>query len=180
MKKNIIIALSIFAIFAFIPFQAVAVQKLVSNKVTAINQPSSKTVILSKPSLSNWNQTRIKSIGLASQMKVLPKKKNVMINLKKLLNGIDELMQRVANPVENKSALRKALSGLRNYEKQIKGMQHEIEFLYQEQGTSGDDGQLDKIKLQSMLQMQQHLIQMMSQVSKVLHDTALAVIRKIG
>ena len=44
----------------------------------------------------------------------------------------------------------------------------------------GDDAQLANIDLQNMLQKQQQTIQMLSNVSKVLHDTALSVIRKIG
>lgn len=44
----------------------------------------------------------------------------------------------------------------------------------------GDDAQLANIDLQNHLQKQQQTIQMLSNVSKVLHDTALAVIRKIG
>lgn len=46
--------------------------------------------------------------------------------------------------------------------------------------TTGDDAQLANIDLQNMLQKQQQTIQMLSSVSKVLHDTAMAVIRKIG
>ena len=46
--------------------------------------------------------------------------------------------------------------------------------------TVGDDAQLANIDLQNMLQKQQQTIQMLSNISKVLHDTALAVIRKIG
>ena len=46
--------------------------------------------------------------------------------------------------------------------------------------STGDDAQLANIELQNMLQKQQQTIQMMSNVSKVLHDTALAEIRKIG
>jgi hypothetical protein len=46
--------------------------------------------------------------------------------------------------------------------------------------TVGDDAQLANIDLQNMLQKQQQVIQLMSNVSKMLHDTAMAVIRKIG
>lgn len=46
--------------------------------------------------------------------------------------------------------------------------------------TIGDDAQLANIDLQNMLQKQQQTIQMLSNVSKMLSDTALAVIRKIG
>jgi DNA integrity scanning protein DisA with diadenylate cyclase activity len=44
----------------------------------------------------------------------------------------------------------------------------------------GDDSQLANIDLQNMLQKQQQTMQMLSNISKVLHDTAMAVVRKIG
>lgn len=44
----------------------------------------------------------------------------------------------------------------------------------------GDDAQLANVDMQNMLQKQQQTMQMMSQISKMLHDTAMAVIRKIG
>lgn len=44
----------------------------------------------------------------------------------------------------------------------------------------GDDAQLANVDLQNVLQKQQQTLQMMSNVSKMLHDTAMAVIRKIG
>ena len=47
-------------------------------------------------------------------------------------------------------------------------------------GTIGDDSQLANIDLQNILQKQQQAIQGMSEVSKMLHDTAMAVIRKMG
>ena len=46
--------------------------------------------------------------------------------------------------------------------------------------TVGDDGQLANVDLQNWLQKQQQTMQMMSNISKLLHDTAMAVIRKIG
>jgi hypothetical protein len=44
----------------------------------------------------------------------------------------------------------------------------------------GDDAQLANVDLQNMLQKQQQTLQMMSNISKMLHDTAMAVIRKVG
>jgi len=44
----------------------------------------------------------------------------------------------------------------------------------------GDDAQLANVDLQNMLQKQQQTLQMMSNISKMLHDTAMAIIRKIG
>lgn len=44
----------------------------------------------------------------------------------------------------------------------------------------GDDAQLANVDLQNVLQKQQQTLQMMSNISKMLHDTASNVIRKIG
>jgi len=44
----------------------------------------------------------------------------------------------------------------------------------------GDDAQLANVDLQNILQKQQQTLQLMSNVSKMLHDTAASVIRKIG
>lgn len=44
----------------------------------------------------------------------------------------------------------------------------------------GDDAQLANVDLQNVLQKQQQTLQMMSSISKMLTDTAMAVIRKIG
>ncbi len=46
--------------------------------------------------------------------------------------------------------------------------------------TVGDDAQLANLDMQNMLQKQQQTMQMMSNISKMLHDTAMAVIRKMG
>ncbi|MEC9464523.1 MAG: hypothetical protein VX834_01985 [Myxococcota bacterium] len=44
----------------------------------------------------------------------------------------------------------------------------------------GDDAQLANVDLQNCLQKQQQLISMMSNISKTLHETAMAIIRKMG
>jgi hypothetical protein len=44
----------------------------------------------------------------------------------------------------------------------------------------GDDAQLANVDLQNVLQKQQQTLQMMSNISKMIHDTAMAIIRKIG
>lgn len=44
----------------------------------------------------------------------------------------------------------------------------------------GDDAQLANVDLQNVLQKQQQTLQMLSNISKMPHDTATAVIRKIG
>ena len=44
----------------------------------------------------------------------------------------------------------------------------------------GDDAQLANVDLQNALQKQQQTLQMMSNISKMLYDTAQSVIRKMG
>ena len=44
----------------------------------------------------------------------------------------------------------------------------------------GDDAQLANMDLQNMLQKQQQTLQMMSNILKMLHDTAIAIIRKLA
>ncbi len=46
--------------------------------------------------------------------------------------------------------------------------------------TLGDDAQLSNIDLQNAIQKQQQMIQLLSSISKLLHDTATTVIRKIS
>lgn len=55
-----------------------------------------------------------------------------------------------------------------------------IQGLEERLNSVGDDAQLANVDLQNILQKQQQTLQMMSNISKMLHDTAMAVIRKIG
>ncbi|MDP7038603.1 MAG: hypothetical protein QGI45_05555 [Myxococcota bacterium] len=55
-----------------------------------------------------------------------------------------------------------------------------IQGLEEKLNSVGDDAQLANVDLQNMLQKQQQTLQMMSNIAKMLHDTAMAVIRKIG
>jgi hypothetical protein len=54
------------------------------------------------------------------------------------------------------------------------------EFSEKHINSIGDDAQLANVDLQSVLQKQQQTLQILSNVSKSVHDTAKAVIRKIG
>lgn len=55
-----------------------------------------------------------------------------------------------------------------------------IQNLEEDLSSVGDDAQLANVDLQNMLQKQQQTMQMMSNIAKMLHDTAMAIIRKIG
>ncbi len=62
----------------------------------------------------------------------------------------------------------------------VDGMTSYVKSLEEKLNGIGDDAQLANVDLQNELQKQQQLLQMMSNISKVLHDTAMSVIRKIG
>jgi hypothetical protein len=64
--------------------------------------------------------------------------------------------------------------------KSLDGLDNEIARWEERLGTVGDDAQLANVDLQNVLQKQQQTLQMMSNISKTLHDTSLAVIRKMG
>ena len=60
------------------------------------------------------------------------------------------------------------------------GLEANIENLETQLNSVGDDAQLANVDLQNVLQKQQQTLQMMSNISKMLHDTAMSVIRKLG
>jgi len=59
-------------------------------------------------------------------------------------------------------------------------LENEIARWEEKLNTIGDDTQLANVDLQNVLQKQQQVLQMLSNISKLVHDTAMAVIRKIG
>jgi hypothetical protein len=62
----------------------------------------------------------------------------------------------------------------------LDGVEAEIRKWEEKLNTIGDDAQLANVDLQNILQKQQQILQMMSNISKMLYDTAQAVIRKMG
>lgn len=71
-------------------------------------------------------------------------------------------------------------SGNTDYDQTKEGLETYIKNLEEQLNSVGDDAQLANVDLQNMLQKQQQTMQQMSNISKMLHDTAMAVIRKIG
>jgi len=91
-----------------------------------------------------------------------PMKRRVVVFRKTYVRGA-EPVERKEDRVITKRELEAALS---DYEKLLSAV--------------GEGDQLANLDLQSALQRQQQTLQTMSQISKQLHDTAMAVIRKIG
>ena len=59
-------------------------------------------------------------------------------------------------------------------------LDNEIEQWETQLATLGDDAQLANVDLQNVLQKQQQALQMLSNISKLMHETSLAIIRNIG
>ena len=87
---------------------------------------------------------------------------------------------------EQKQAIRDYLQSLREMQHGmssravLEDLKNAIDAAEEKLKSIGDDAQLANIDLQNTLQKQQQTIQILSNISKVLHDTAMAVIRKIG
>jgi hypothetical protein len=64
--------------------------------------------------------------------------------------------------------------------KSVAQLENEIARWNERLATTGDDAQLANIDLQNALQKQQQTLQMMSNISKTIHDSTMAVIRKMG
>jgi hypothetical protein len=62
----------------------------------------------------------------------------------------------------------------------VKDLECYVEHLELKLLSVGDDAQLANVDLQNVLQKQQQALQMLSNVSKMLHDNAMTIIRKIG
>lgn len=71
-------------------------------------------------------------------------------------------------------------SATQGYAYTKKELQTYIENLESKLNSVGDDAQLANVDLQSVLQKQQQTLQMMSNISKMLYDTGMSIIRKLG
>ncbi len=92
-------------------------------------------------------------------------------------NDIRAYARKVEFCNEMREQIRSEIKRLRDLEQDI---HDEIARYEEELNTIGDDAQLANVDLQNMLQKQQQTLQMLSTISKLLSDTAMAVIRKIG
>lgn len=62
----------------------------------------------------------------------------------------------------------------------VERLDREIARWEEKLNSIGDDAQLANVDLQNVLQKQQQALQMLSNISKQMHDTVMSVIRKIG
>jgi len=62
----------------------------------------------------------------------------------------------------------------------VQGLDEHLKSLEDAMNSVGDDAQLANIDLQNCLQRQQQTLQMMSNISKTLHDVAMSIIRNMN
>lgn len=92
----------------------------------------------------------------------------------KNLKDLQSYATKVKEFNKRKATIRAEITRARSY------TDKKIEIWDQKLTTVGEDAQLANIDLQNGLQKAQQMLQMMSNVSKMLHDTAMAIIRKNG
>lgn len=77
-----------------------------------------------------------------------------------------------------KKQVRESVAALRRQVETLREMEEQIDTLEQQISSIEDDAQLADVDLQNMLQKQQQLLQMTSNISKLLQDSAIDIIRK--
>ena len=122
-----------------------------------------------RPLFAKPMNTRAEASVLLMQMRVASSE------LQTLIRQNARISQRLRH--KDRANHRESLATLRSVRDAVDA---EIKKWEEKLSTVGDDGQLANIDLQNMLQKQQQTLQTMSNVSKMLHDTAMAIIRKIG
>jgi hypothetical protein len=81
----------------------------------------------------------------------------------------------MARTNQQKAALRQQMQTLRDQKRDLEARKMEEKL-----NSVGDDAQLANVDMQNVLQKQQQTLQMMSNISKMLHDSAMSVVRKLG
>lgn len=83
-------------------------------------------------------------------------------------------LQRFVSKVQHFNEIKQAVRGL------LESLREKMRALEDEYAATDEEVQLANIDLQNALQTQQQTLQSLNSVSKMLHDTAMAVIRNIG
>ena len=115
--------------------------------------------------------------GIEFQKKYIKQLKSQLKRDKELLNFIEKEIKKLKF---QKKYNRELKARLKRNRESLNDVKKELGKWEESLSSIGDDAQLANIELQNRLQKQQQTLQTMSNVSKMLHDTAMAIIRKIG
>lgn len=148
-----------------------------------------KTVILCLFTLGSnliYAQTRTDKLNAVEKTdtNVIDFQKKYIKQLKAQLKYNHELLRFLEKEMRSikfeKKYSRELKTQLKRNKESLNAIKKEIGSMEDTLSSVGDDAQLANIELQNMLQKQQQTLQTLSNVSKMLHDTAMAIIRKIG
>jgi chromosome segregation ATPase len=146
------------------------------------SSPTLRTVstntVLSSAKYTEWKNSKSQIQQTSPYFSYDVKWKANLPKLNTSLERIDSILTKVkkssdAYMIANKSYFKNLASELLVLEKAIDDLEEQL-------ANVGDDAQLANTDLQNWLQKQQQTLQTLSNVSKMLHDTAMAIIRKIG
>lgn len=177
MKKQ-----SITIFFFIVSLFMIFVQPLKAIDYMKKSSPTLKVVttntVLSSATYTEWKNSKTQIQQTSPYFSFDTKWKANLPTLNTKLERIDSILTKVKNSsdaymVTNKSYFKNLASELLSLEKALDAWEEQL-------ATIGDDAQLSNTDLQNMLQKQQQTMQTMSNVSKMVHETAMAIIRKIG
>jgi len=137
----------------------------------------SRQAIVSRKKLLQLKDSKSQVLNYMRHTAITPERKELLSELSARLNSIDKLMTSIHQTGNNSSINQSKLS---NMKKQLTEEEEKLNKLEKKLDEIDDDAELVNIDLQNMLKKQQKTIQMMSEISKLLHDTATAVIRKMN
>jgi hypothetical protein len=176
MKISItLITILIAALFS--PAPTVCAQYYLKKPAPTIKTVSTNTVF-SSTQYTDWSRAKSQILQTSPYFSYDAKWKANLPKLNTSLERIDSILIKVKNSsdaymIANKSYFKNLAAELLALEKTIDSLEEQL-------ATVGDDAQLANIDLQNMLLRQQQTMQLISKVSKMIHDTAMAIIRKIG
>jgi hypothetical protein len=161
------------AIFLMVLAAPVSAQEIKAATMQMDKSPQTPATITLKPHNASFDKTLTRHQDLVLQYIADSSQVNALVQKTLQLQHRQTLIQRdidMTGQMMEDTRSRKTKADLQasidDWEAELSGI--------------GDDAQLANIDLQNALQKQQQTLQTMSNVSKMMHDTAMAVIRKIG
>jgi hypothetical protein len=143
-----------------------------------------ESVLISKESLLNWSKRKKETMDYFNRITVPPSMGKIMIDMKRTINEIDLQFLKINdlqnNLPGNRQLILSILSNLKQKTATIDELDTLLRNMEERLSTAGDDAQLANIDIQNHLQKIQQYLQMLSIISKMLHDTAMSTIQKMG
>ena len=133
--------------------------------------------LLTSTKYANWTNLKTQVLNDSNYFTYNTKWKSNTDSLKQALSQADSLLLEIKSSeskiLSDPKLANSLLTKLSSYEAMIRSYENDLQ-------SVGDDAQLANIDLQNWLQKQQQMMQMLSNMLKIIHDTQMAIIRKLG